>query len=288
MEKLERAKHLLAVINTILDLHRTEFPPATPPVAPPSPQLDEAEVMQRHLSDRMVGVGRFDRSGRAAARAAAEAGARAELDARRRDQELERSHYQQGLDALWALLVGNDPDVVLWALAEAFEDNDAAAAPVGVVGDEASLVVWVPSPVDLPDRMPGVTDAGNVSLRKMTRRESADLYRLMVCGYVLVTIKEAFAVAPGLGAVRIVAVRRTTPDAYGRCETEAVLAARFTRASLQGVRWDDADSTAVVRDTADELTVRTQGASEELTALDLADQPDLAAAIAAVDLSPTD
>ena len=43
-----------------------------------------------------------------------------------------------------------------------------------------------------------MTDAGNLSLRKLTKSDKADLYKLLVAGYVLVTIREAFAVAPSL------------------------------------------------------------------------------------------
>lgn len=37
------------------------------------------------------------------------------------------------------------------------------------------------------------------------------LYLLLIAGHVLVTLREAFAVAPGAGAARVVAVRRTGP-----------------------------------------------------------------------------
>lgn len=49
--------------------------------------------------------------------------------------------------------------------------------------------------------MPGETAAGNLTLPKLTKRERSDFYTLMVCGYLLATAKETFAVAPGLAEV---------------------------------------------------------------------------------------
>lgn len=158
-----------------------------------------------------------------------------------------------------------------------------AAAPVGAAGSEASLVVMVPSPAAVPDRRPATTPAGNLTLKKLTKRDAADFYKLMVCGYVLVTVKEAFAVAPGLTHVRIVAVRDTGPDAYGTPRLEAVLAARFHREALRGVQWATAGAHTVVNDASEQLTVRTAGAAKELVAIDLAAEPDIRAVVDAID-----
>jgi hypothetical protein len=49
--------------------------------------------------------------------------------------------HQSELDAWWHELLANDPGAVLGALIEAFEDNEATAAPIGVHGDEVSVVI---------------------------------------------------------------------------------------------------------------------------------------------------
>jgi hypothetical protein len=188
------------------------------------------------------------------------------------------------LDELWTRLTDNEPDAVLAALAAAFEDNEAAAAPVGVVGSEASLVVLVPGVDAVPERKPATTTAGNLTLKKLTKREAADFYKLLVCGYALATVKEAFAVAPGLSHVRVVALRVAGRDAYGYSRVEAVLGARFARTALVGVRWADADASVVVNDTSEHLTVNQVGPSKEFGALDLSAEPDIAAVVAAVDV----
>ncbi len=170
-------------------------------------------------------------------------------------------------------------------LAEAFEDNEAAAAPIGVVGSEASVVVVVPPTSAVPERLPATTAAGNLSLKKMTKRQHADIYKLLVCGYVLATVKEAFAVAPGLTHVRVVALRRAETDAYGKARIEALLAARFSRDALFGVQWATVDAAVIVNDVSTDRIARLSGPNKEFSAIDLAGEPDLAAVIAAVDLT---
>jgi hypothetical protein len=59
--------------------------------------------------------------------------------------------------------LGNEPDTVLGTLAGAFEDNEAAAAPLGVDGDEVSIVVLAPLESIVPERLSNRTDSGNLS-----------------------------------------------------------------------------------------------------------------------------
>lgn len=283
-DKVDQAQHLAAALGAILELHRAEFPSAQRPVAPPPPPVDAAAVTAKHRKLALAGVGVFNRSRRATAKAAADQAAHVEIEAIAGADLAKHRAYQDELDQLWGRLVGNDPDVVLGTLAEAFEDNQAAAAPIGVAGAEAALVVLVPSPAAVPERRPTTTPAGNLSLKKLTKRESADFYKLLVCGYVLATVKEAFAVAPGLTHVRVAALRSSGADAYGRARAEVLLGARFARTALDGVRWADADSTIVVNDISTELLARFVGPSKEFAPLDLRAEPDLAAVVTAVDL----
>ena len=115
---------------------------------------------------------------------------------------------QGELDQRWHALCANDPDVVLATLAEAFEDNEAPAAPVGVHGDEVAIVVLVPGLDVVPERMPQTTAAGNLSMPKLTKAKRADFYKLVVCGHLLATCRETFAVAPGVNSVRAAVIRR--------------------------------------------------------------------------------
>jgi hypothetical protein len=283
--KVEQGKELAAALQQILVLHQPDFPAAQRPVAPPPAGVDAAAILKRHERAALAGLGLFNRSGRAEAKRSAQVAAHAELAVIADSNQWAVFAYQAELDQLWQRLLNNDPEIVLGTLAEAFEDNEAAAAPVGVLGTEASIAVLVPTPNEIPERKPALTSAGNLTLKKLTRREHADFYKLMVCGYVLVTVKEALAVAPGLTHVRVVAIRTVGPDAYGRPKVEAVLAGRIARQALVGVQWSTASATTIVNEVSDELLLRQAGASKELTALDLYSNPDIASLINAVDLT---
>ena len=97
----------------------------------------------------------FDRARRAAARQDAAHAAQVELDDRLRQAQVEQARAQQELDKSWALLTGNDPDTVLATLAEAFEDNEAPAAPVGIDArrTRSRHVPGATSPASAPSRL---------------------------------------------------------------------------------------------------------------------------------------
>jgi hypothetical protein len=190
----------------------------------------------------------FDRKARKAALEQAQRAAAEGIAATRRAQVAERAAHQEQLNATWEALNANDPDTVLAALAAAFEDNEAAAAAIGVAGSEVRLVVVVPPMSSIPERRPTTTSAGNLSLKKYTKRETCDLYKLLVCGHAPVTLKEAFAVAPGLRSARVVALRPAPTDAYGKTKPEVLLAALFEKAALAGIRWAEANAVQVVND----------------------------------------
>ena len=150
---------------------------------------------------------------------------------------------------------------MLATLAEAFEDNEAAAAAVGIDEGEVSLLVLVPDTTAVPERKPTTTPAGNLSLKKLTKREAADFYKVVVCGHVLVTVKEAFAVAPAVAGARVAAVRVTGDDAYGRPH-EVVLAAHFRRAGPRGRPVGHRQLADRRHRHLDELVVKPEGATK--------------------------
>lgn len=282
-EKAEHARALLNALDAILNLHREEFPPAQRPVAPAPPAVDASAFRGTYVKQAKASTSLFARAERKAALAEAERRALADASALSAKYEQEHAAWRATLDQEWAALNANDPDEVLTTLVDAFEDNEAAAAAVGVEGAEVSLVVLVPPASAVPERQPTTTTAGNLSLRKLTKRETCDLYKLLVCGHALVTVKEAFAVAPGLTSARVVAVRATSPDAYGKVLAEVVLAARFERAALTGILWSQANAVQVVNDASTERIFIQKGAAQELLPVDLSKEPQLAEVVGAVD-----
>jgi hypothetical protein len=280
--KAQEAQRLADALHDLLNLHRVEFPPASPPLAPPVQMPDAGEVHRRHEREALAGISVWQRAARAAARERAGAAAIAELAATARQAEQERQQLQHNLDELWRALSTNEPDVVLATLEEAFEDNEAAAAAVSVDGDEVSLVVLLPGMELIPERVPDTTPAGNLTLRKLRQGERDSLYTTVAMAHTLITLREAFAVAPGLNSARLVAVRAAGNDAYGQPRLDCLLAGRWTRSAFQGVRWHDVDAATIAQDTASELLLNLQ-AGKKMRPLDLRKEPAIASLLAEVD-----
>ncbi|SDQ74341.1 hypothetical protein [Quadrisphaera sp. DSM 44207] len=169
----------------------------------------------------------------------------------------------------------SDPDAVVAALVEAYARAGEAAAPVGVDGEEVTTVLLAPPESVVPDRVPGRTAAGRASLRAAPARWRAGVHATAVTGQALRTARRALATVPALAAVRVVVVREAGPDAYGRPRLECLLAGRWTRAALDGVRWDLADAGVIAAQTASELLVQVRRGG--LAPLDLRGEPALAA-----------
>jgi hypothetical protein len=271
-DKAREAQRLAAIFQEIISLHQRDFPPVERPVAPMPELPDPNAVRERHEKNALRGVGMFDRARRAAARQDAAQAAQVELNDRWRQAQAEQAQAQQELDRQWVLLTGNDPDTVLATLAEAFEDNEAPAAPVGI---ELSLIVLVPNEDAVPERLPSTTQAGNLTLRKLPKGERSALYLLLIAGHVLVTLREAFAVAPDVDAARVIAVRRSGPDIYGRPVLDCMVAGRWTRMALNGVRWTDADTGNILAGTATELVLKGNEKRGQILPVDLSTEPEI-------------
>lgn len=286
-EKLEQARDLLEAFEHIMNIHRQEFAPASAPFLPMPEPVDEEVIRHQRERDALHDLSVFQRSARAAAKQQAAQLAEHEIKEQRELRRREHAELRVRLEADWRRLQANDPDVVISTLTDAFEDNEARAVPVGVHGDEASLVMLAP-PLDLiPEAMPKRTDAGNLSLAKMTKADRNSFYMHLVCGHVLVTVRETLAVAPSIDWVRIAAVRVTPPNAYGRGGVECLLAVLFKREALDGIQWHRADAIQIVNDAAVELSIR-QGRATELLPLDLSEEPALAALVQAVEVDDDD
>jgi len=284
-EKAALAQQLADAFLRILALHQVEFPPAQRPLAPEPAAPDRAAIYAHYEKQALAGIGILKRAERTAAKRRAAAWTDAEFSRQWQSLKEQQAQWQLALDQQWHLLCGNEPDVVLQALAEAFEDNEAASAAVGVDGAEVSLVLLVPPASQaIPEQMPSRTAAGNLSLKKITQAARADFYKQFVCGQILVTIRETFAVAPGLASARVVALRNDGRDIYGQPTMPCLAAVNITRQALQGVRWNDANAVDILNTVAREKLVNLTGRSKDLAPVELVTEPDIAALIKAVDL----
>jgi hypothetical protein len=275
-DKAQQAQALAAAIEGIRTLHHQDFPAVHRLVAPQPSPPDHDAILRRRTNEALARVSIFRHSTRKAAKAAAMLATRMECT------ELEaanQAHYvavQQEIDQLWQRLITNDPDVVLSVLSHVFQNSTTHAAPLGVWDAEAQLALLAPDPAAVPERHPTTTAAGNLSLKKFTKGEMADLYKQLVAGLALATAKETFAVAPGVSETRIVALRGTPADAYGEVRSEAILAAQIPRTALNGVQWTRADALSILNEISSDLVTRTAGPSKAFTPLDLKTEPEIA------------
>jgi hypothetical protein len=271
--KLEQAQQLKDALNEILNLHRQDFPDAVPPVAPPMASVDAKSITRTHRAEAAKGLGLFQRAARKTAYASADQLAQQEIQRQQAALEQDQRRYQAQLDQWWSALLNNDEDIVLNVLAEAFEDNEAPAAAVGVNGSELSVVVLVPSIDIMPERRPATTPAGNLTLKKLTKAERGGLHTALVASHVLLTVREALAVAPGIASVRVIALQHSRNDAFGDPKVDVLLAAQFERARLVNVRWDHAEAGTIVEDAARDRLVKLRRATNELQPLDISREP---------------
>jgi hypothetical protein len=275
-DKAQQAKALASAIEGIRKLHHQDFPAVQRLVVPYPPRPDHAAILSRRMSDALARVSIFRRSTRKAAKAAAVLATQMECNELEAANQAQYVAVQQEIDQLWQRLITNDPDVVLAVLSHAFQNSSAHAAPLGVWDAEAQLALLAPDAAAVPERHPTTTAAGNLSLKKFTKGEMADLYKQLVAGLVLATAKEAFAVAPGVTDIRIVALRGTPADTYGKVRPEAILAAQIPRAALNGVQWTKADAFSILNKISSELLTRTAGPSKAFAPLDLKAEPEIA------------
>lgn len=273
--KAQEAEQLRAALDRILNLHRQSFTPYERVIAPEPPSVDVAAVHRWHRQQALAGLGVLQRSARRVAKQQAAVVAAADVENLQRARLEDRARRQAELDQVWAALLANDEQTVLWLVADAFEDNEAPSAPIGVSGSELSVVVLVPDIDIVPERRPTFTAAGNLSLKKLTKAERSGLHTILVASHVLLTVREALAVAPRIDTVRVVALHQARVDAFGVPRIDVLLAASFDRHQLDAVRWDQADANVIVQDAARELVVNLKRTTNQLLPIATENEPAL-------------
>jgi hypothetical protein len=281
--KSQQAAELAAAFDAITSVHREDFRASTAPVAPEPPLVDQSAIRARHEQQALSGIGALRMKAKIAARQQAAEAAAAEISAAQAARAEQRAATQRWLDEQWHKLLANDPDVVFATLTEAFEDNETPAAVVNVQSAVASVVILCPDLSAVPDRVPERTPAGNLAFKKMTKTLRNAYCTELVCGRVLATVREAFAVAPALSEVTTAVVRASEPDVHGRRQPECLLAAKFERQALSSVDWQATTASRIVNDSSVDLRIR-QTAYGDLRALDLTTEPDLSRLLDAIDL----
>ena len=192
-----------------------------------------------------------------------------------------RAEEQERLDEYWRRLDTNDPDVTLEALEQAFADNEAPAAAIDCDGLRTTVVMqFVPPEAIVPERKPARTPTGKPTLKKRTKTEINALYLQALGSNVLATVKEAFAVAPGTGAVQMLVVRHETSKTH-EGQLACIYVGEFDRAIFAGASGNRDPAVALSLST--EAVLNLKGKTEAVSPIALDGRPDLASVLAAVE-----
>ena len=203
------------------------------------------------------------------------------VDAEEKRRADERASEQAALDEEWRRLNANDPSVTLDALEEAFADNEAPAAAIDCDGGRTTVVMQFVQPdAIVPERKPARTPTGKPTLKKRTKTEINALYLEALGSNVLATVKKTFAVAPGTDVVQMLVVRRET-DRKHAGSLAAIYVGEFDRASHANASGTRDLGRAL--ELATESVLNLKGKTEAVFPIDLADEDDLASALAEVE-----
>ncbi|WP_306971815.1 TerD family protein [Streptomyces canus] len=209
-------------------VHLQSFPPARPPVVPGPQQLSLAWALGEAQTHHLAGLGVFARAERAAAKRRAEEDAPAYLAAEEARLHAVHSELTAEAGQWWQALVANDEETVCEAVNYAFSDNTAAGCAVGVDGDVLSVVMRQQDIDSLPDQMPGVTPSGRLTLKTLSKRDRTLWWLTSMGSNIVATLKEAFAVTPGITAIDLAVLTRLPNTqrlgfvAYGRWTRQAI------------------------------------------------------------------
>lgn len=196
-----------------------------------------------------------------------------EIAAEEAQNRAKRTEEQTALDDEWTELEANEPQLTMATLEAAFADNESPAAPINCEGDRTTVVMQFSQPdAVVPERKPARTPTGKRTLKKRTKTEINALYLDALGSNALATVKEAFAVAPGTQVVQLLVIRREVDKRHAG-ELSAIYAAEFDRATY----WNGGGSRspAATVQSAPEALLNLKGKTQQVSPIDLAEQPDL-------------
>jgi len=284
IQKAQEAAELAAIIEQILSVHHEEFHDFTRPIAQAQAVPSVEQLLPSITEQHLQGISVFARKERKAARQAAEAQAQHQHSELARQAIQQQAAMQAEWDRFYQALTANDPDAVMGWVNSCFEDNEAPASVVDVQGNEMTVLLTAPAIDAIPERKPGTTSAGNLSIRKMTKTDRASLHLELICGHTLLTVKEAFAMAPGITTIRVVTFGNEGKDAYGQPRLTPLLAAEFSRPRLTRVQWTSTPATGIVLDVSDTLVMDIKRG--EIRPIPLNDHPELEELAHAIERDP--
>jgi len=274
-EKAAAYEEVAQAERNLTSAHLQEFMPAQTPRIPELDPVDAA-LLRRTLRDQALeGVPRWRLTARAAGRrqAAQQLPVRLEAEAQRRAEQ--HAADEAAAAAEWTLLVDGDAAAMRRALEARFTADRPTAVVLSCQGANADIALFFATTDALvPDRKRAITPSGAPTLHKRTKTERNTLYLQAVSSTVLAAVKEAFAAAPSLQQVTVLAVR-FAPEAQGLGTTlTAIYVGQFRRGQWNGRAWPDMDPVSELSRTPGAM-LRLGGRTGDMLPLDLSDQPDI-------------
>ncbi|MDQ6838062.1 MAG: hypothetical protein M3137_06940 [Actinomycetota bacterium] len=259
----------------IVALHTEPYPAVVAPVVAPPHTVDDKAVATELRSQALLGAGRWRVRGRR--QAGREASGAATEEVAQRQEQLEAEYQATRNEAVgrFDALMANEPEDVLGALEAFFERNEIPAGPIDCDGDVASVVLRLPAPSVVPDSKPVISRKGKPALQPRTGAERHQLYLGALASTVIAVVRQTLATAPALGGVRILVFRPTDAQQQGR-PLEAVYVGSFDAGVVGRTAWADVDPVAEIAGVRGRLLCLS-GGDRKVTAVDLADEPDVAA-----------
>jgi len=205
--RADEAAAALEQLNRLMAIGRQPFADARPPLIPGAAAIDPKPLVEREWQRRKGEASWWKRSRRKQIRTEARAyGKRQAAEAfaqARRDQQVR----QEAADAAWSALCSGERSAVMTAIKDVFHDTPIPAIVLDAGRIEATVIVLLPGPHVLPEKMPHVTPTGRLSIKAWPKTELNQTYARLLGAFLLSTCRGAWAAAPSLSKLRIIGLR---------------------------------------------------------------------------------
>ena len=264
-ERDTAVEHLTQLRWRSTTVHLQGFVAARRPIINPPPPLPLDWVEAQATAHHLQGVGFFARSERSAAKERARHDANAYAEDETHRLNIVYHHLQGQADQWWAHLSANDELTVCEAVNTAFSDNPAAGCAVGVTESTLSIVMRQQDIDSLPSQTPGLTSAGRTTLKSLTNKDRVRWWLMIMTSNLVASLKEAFAVAPGITDVSIAVLSRI-PDTM---RLGVVTFGTWTRTAINSTSWNTPEDAFRILDVGRDVacSVRTTASGALSTAV---------------------
>jgi hypothetical protein len=133
-----------SLTTDFLTEHRRVFSQHVRDVLEPPPEIDRKAIFKQVWSERKRGISFFRLSARKGAKKAAREETGLKVAELRIEAQKEIAAQQAEIDHQWTLLLNNDPNTVVAALEDEFEETEAPAAPLGCHDGTLSVLLRFP------------------------------------------------------------------------------------------------------------------------------------------------